>query len=438
MTKDLTVIVNHPLYASVSEQLVAMLDKQPPKTLVVAVSGGADSMALTLLAHSWSQAHGWTCRAVTVDHRLRKESTVESQQVAMWLEAYGISHTTLTWEGEKPTHNIQAAAREERYNLLSEYCHEQKAEYLLLAHHCGDQAETLLMRMLRGSGLRGLCGMASVSRRYDVTLFRPLLHIDKSVLTSFLQDMGQPWVEDPSNDKEDYDRVWIRKLLATHRDADVMSTRLSHTAQRLQTTWDYVSQQVTKEWRAHIHVSDMGYVSFSREWFVTAHPEVQYQCLSEAFRLVSGEVVAPRSDNVAIMLQALQAEAPFRRTLHGCLLSARNREVFISKEPHVVSGVVPVTGTSVQWDRWQLQLSPSAVMRYQDADIRALGEDGVQYIRTHAPELIKKTLPKAILYTIPAIWRLEKVVAVPHIGYDAGMEKNDLQYNFIPKGRFCL
>nr|WP_083901585.1 tRNA lysidine(34) synthetase TilS [Azospirillum sp. B4] len=114
--------------------------------LAVGVSGGRDSLALTLLAHRWAQARGGRIQAFTVDHALRPESAAEAAQVARWLAARGIDHAILTWEGPKPATGLQAAARQARYALLAAACRERGILHLCLAHHREDQAETVALR----------------------------------------------------------------------------------------------------------------------------------------------------------------------------------------------------------------------------------------------------------------------------------------------------
>ena len=121
----------------------------------VATSGGPDSMALALLFKDWGEA-----TFLTFDHRLRKESKAEALQVKAWLAASGQPHEILTWRGAKPAAGIQAAARQARYQALEGWCRERGVKYLFLAHTRDDQAETFLIRLLRGSGVDGLAAMA--------------------------------------------------------------------------------------------------------------------------------------------------------------------------------------------------------------------------------------------------------------------------------------
>src|SRR5512144_1702125 len=143
--------------------------------LAVAVSGGADSMALGLLAHDWAVARGGRVTALTVDHGLRPASAKEAAVVGSWMSACGIEHHVLRWRGEKPASAVQNAARIARYRLLCEWCRQANVMHLLLGHHSGDQSETILHRLVRGSGIFGLAGISPLVETSEVRLLRPLL-----------------------------------------------------------------------------------------------------------------------------------------------------------------------------------------------------------------------------------------------------------------------
>ena len=183
---------------------------EPGPHLAVAVSGGADSMALLLLASAWAQARGGLVSALSVDHGLRAASATETRLVASWCQERGIAHATLVWEGAKPDRGIQARARVARYALLEQWCRDAGVLHLLLGHHRDDQAETMAMRAAMKSGPAGLAGMAAISERRDVRLLRPLLRLGKQDLMGWLLGQGQPWLEDPSNRDPRFQRTRLR------------------------------------------------------------------------------------------------------------------------------------------------------------------------------------------------------------------------------------
>ena len=142
---------------------------------LLAVSGGPDSLALMRLAARWlveGQAGGAASHVATVDHGLRPDRGQEAEAVAGWAEAVGLPHSILTWQGAKPRSRIQERARTVRYALLGAHARELGADYLLTAHHADDQAETILFRLLRGSGLAGLAGMSSEIMLGNIRLYR--------------------------------------------------------------------------------------------------------------------------------------------------------------------------------------------------------------------------------------------------------------------------
>lgn len=185
----------------------------PVDTLAVAVSGGPDSLALLLLAHA---ALGQRVRALTVDHRLRAEAAGEAAMVARICAGLRVPHATLPWTGAKPGASIQAAARDARYALMTDWCAAHGITWLATAHHADDQAETLLMRLARGSGAGGLAGIrACRDLGQGVTLIRPLLGERRDALRAIVDAAGLTPVDDPANRSPAYDRTAARALLAT-------------------------------------------------------------------------------------------------------------------------------------------------------------------------------------------------------------------------------
>jgi tRNA(Ile)-lysidine synthase len=183
--------------------------------ILLAVSGGPDSMALLHLAAEWSRTV--TCPplfAATVDHGLRPAAQDEARLVARAAQDLGIPHEILHWRGDKPASAIQEKAREARYGLLADLARRLGANVLMTAHHADDQAETILFRLSRGSGVTGLGGMRAESRRDGLILARPLLGLRKAQLVDICRERLQIFAEDPSNADPRYGRVQIRALLA--------------------------------------------------------------------------------------------------------------------------------------------------------------------------------------------------------------------------------
>lgn len=201
--------------AEAIQRYAATLDTLMPADarIGVAVSGGPDSLALLLLT---AAARPGSVMAATVDHGLRKEATAEAAMVAELCATLGVPHTVLTADWlQPPTSNIQAAAREMRYRLLTEWADRVSLAAIATAHHADDQAETLLMRLSRGAGLSGLAGIRSSRPLSEhCRLIRPLLGWRKVELEAVVYAAGQVAVDDPSNRDEAYDRTRVRTLLS--------------------------------------------------------------------------------------------------------------------------------------------------------------------------------------------------------------------------------
>lgn len=180
--------------------------------LAVAVSGGPDSLALLLLAHA---AFGERVHALTVDHGLRAASANEAAHVASLAASLDVPHVTLRWDGPYPAGNLQAAARAARYRLMGDWCTANDVGWLATGHHADDAAETLLLRLARGSGSGGLAGIrARRLLQMDVELIRPLLGMTRADLARVVAGAGWTAADDPSNRAARFDRTHARAVLA--------------------------------------------------------------------------------------------------------------------------------------------------------------------------------------------------------------------------------
>ena len=200
----------------------------------LAVSGGADSLALMLLTVHWASTleHPPDLIVYSVDHGLRREAEAEVRLVIGEAQRLGLVARGLRWEGDKPTSGLQAAARQARYQLIGAAMRDDGASVLLTAHHRDDQAETVLMRMAHGSGLEGLRGMGVLAEVEGVRVFRPLLAVPRDTLLAIVAMAGLIPVADPSNDDRHYERVRWRQALPQLAALGLDAERLTQLAQR--------------------------------------------------------------------------------------------------------------------------------------------------------------------------------------------------------------
>jgi tRNA(Ile)-lysidine synthase len=205
-------------------------------SLVLAVSGGPDSVALMWLVARWRArlATGPRIIAVTIDHGLRTGSAAEARAVHALAKTLGVEHKILRWKGDKPATGIPAVARDMRYRLLARAGRGSKAFHIATAHTQDDQAETLMMRMARGSGLAGLAAMRSEMIREDgVTILRPFLELPKVRLIATLRRAGVEFADDPTNRDTKFTRPRWRALMPALAEEGLNAHGLARLAARL-------------------------------------------------------------------------------------------------------------------------------------------------------------------------------------------------------------
>jgi tRNA(Ile)-lysidine synthase len=202
-----------PISAQDAKRLFA--DWKAAPAIVLAVSGGPDSIAMMWLVARWRRtlARGPRLIAVTVDHGLRAQAKAEARDVKRLARTLDLPHRTMRWTGAKPKTGLPAAARAARYRLLAQAARASGATHILTAHTRDDQAETLLMRLLRGSGIAGLAAMARQSERDGVLLGRPFLHVSKSRLIATLKKAKLGFADDPTNRDLNFTRPRIRAVM---------------------------------------------------------------------------------------------------------------------------------------------------------------------------------------------------------------------------------
>lgn len=377
--------------------------------LAVAVSGGADSMALTLLADAWARSRGGTAVGLIVDHRLRAESASEARQVAGWLAVRGIATRILVWHNEKPEGDIQAAAREARYALMSGWCRRLGVLHLLVAHHRDDQAETLLLNLARGSGVDGLAGMAPLASVDGIRLLRPLLGVPKARLVATLRAVGQAWIEDPSNASPRYRRTAARALTTEQlaplapgeADAERLARRLADTAARMGRARAALEQVTAALITEAVELSPHGFARIDVAAFRAAPEEIGLRALARVAMCIGGGAHPPRHASLCRMLATLDRAG----TLAGCRFTPARRGTLVWREARAVAtDLALVRG---RWTRWDGRFR----VRTQDNGCR-IGALGTRPVPDGAT-----AVPRRLWPTLPAISDARGLVAVPALGF---------------------
>jgi tRNA(Ile)-lysidine synthase len=325
--------------------------------IALAVSGGADSLALLDAVDRWRGDR--TVTVLTVDHRLRKGSRAEALGVAKIAAERGLASRVLTWRGVRPISDIEAKARAARYRLLLDACREIGATHLVVAHQRDDVAETFLMRLKRGAGVFGLAAMRPVLDAGGVMLVRPFLAVPRARLSATVRHAGLTPVADPMNDDPRYERVRMRRLLAAgHLDAAAIAA----TAMRMAEAADAIDAAAT----ALLGEVDSGGVAWLEgRAFAAAPVEVRTRALTRLLLAIGGDAYPPHRDKVAGLAAAMLAGGKFKRTLAGVVVASRDGRFAFAREAGR-TGLPTVSikpGTSVTWDRRYLVTVTNAAPR---------------------------------------------------------------------------
>lgn len=303
--------------------------------IAVAVSGGGDSIALALLLKEHFKDNGLSLIALTVDHDLRSESADEAAQVARWMAEVAVPHHTLKWTGKKPQTHIQELAREARYRLMADYCRKNSIKYLCLAHHADDQAETILFRLAKGSGVDGLGGMRSVTA-YDenLTLLRPLLSVRHDDLITYNMEHRQEWVEDSSNQNIRYARVRIRNSFDILEREGLTVGRLCRLADRLQAASEIILEATENEYKNNLLFVNTERIEIKYGGLVLCHIEIIAKIIIKAIlHFHAGKNYPVRLEDTERLAARLKQDAGFRgATLAGCIFRKKKNVLLVMRE----------------------------------------------------------------------------------------------------------
>ncbi|WP_189045795.1 tRNA lysidine(34) synthetase TilS [Aliidongia dinghuensis] len=424
---------------------------EPCPELAVAVSGGADSLALALLADRWARARSGRIVALTVDHRLRPESAGEAAQVGAWLGERGIRHEILVWQGPYPIHDLQAAARAARYHLLGDWCRRAGFLHLLTAHHQDDQAETLILRLGRGSGLAGLSGMAPIVEDGHYRLLRPLLALPATRLKVTLAGFNQGWIEDPSNRNPAFARVRVRAQTPLFAEAGLTPRRLAETSRHLARARAVLEQLVEEALVAGVSLHPAGFALVDPAPLARAPAEIGLRALAAVIATISGEDYPPRFERLERVAEALFAGLPGSvagdgsgnalgggRTLGGCRILPWRGRVLVLRELAAVAPAVDLpdvgapsvdapsvdvsagplqeTGGNISWDhRFVIERRPGG--DWHGIRVGALGSDAAARMRGIVEAPGTPYLPSSVRPSLPAFWREGTLMGVPHLGW---------------------
>ena len=377
---------------------------EPAPRLAAGVSGGPDSMALALLANTWARERGGSLRALIVDHGLRATSASEAAETAARLAGRGIPARVLTIAGLARGPALAERARTARFQALIEACAAEGILDLLLGHHALDQAETVLIRSLGGSGPAGLAGVASLVETPMVRILRPLLGTAPDHLRATLIAAGVEWIADPSNTDAAALRARLRLARRDHRGIGSATAALVAAAAASGRRRAEADRNAAWWLAGRTSLHPEGYCLLS-DGMPGSDPGIDPRALAALVQAISGAPFPPPTAAVASL-----AMAPRPATLAGVRLMPAGRlgpGLLVVREAAAMAPPVAAAPRAV-WDgRFRLQadaLIPAGAV------LGALGSDAVRLRRASA-------FPAALLWTLPAVRLDGKLLAVPHLVY---------------------
>jgi len=307
------------------------LDKLNKKSYLVAVSGGPDSLALVALSKAYSFHKKCKFKYVLVDHKIRKNSNVEAKKVKNLLKQKKINLKILI-NKKKIVKNIQAEARNSRYEILLNYCKNNKIQTLITAHNIEDQVETFLMRLSRGSGLKGLSAMRILSKISNkVRLFRPLLDVKKYYLKKISKKVFGTYIKDPSNKNIKFLRTKVRNLKAPLENSGIKYEQIYRSIQNLSfsknTLENYLSsifKKIIKKKNNQISINFRKYQELSHD--------IKLALINESVKQLKKNYYDIRSKKVANLIDVISEKNFKKSTLGGCIFFKKNNNLCLKVE----------------------------------------------------------------------------------------------------------
>jgi tRNA(Ile)-lysidine synthase len=423
--------VEHQEFGSLIANCGATLNKSH---LAVGVSGGADSMALCILAARWGRSNNVLVTALVVDHGLRESSSSEAGVVASWLKRLEIPFEILTIEKPKPTTGLQEKARRWRFLAFDNWCRSNGVGAVLLGHTLDDQIETLFMRINADTGPDGLSGMLSYTRVRGLIIARPLLSVTKKRLIATCNHHNQRWINDPSNLDERFTRVFWRNLKPKIGLGSRSIQRFSAVMGNLRSVIDHYCRDFIKRSGG---VSSFGLIWFEASDFDKLPPYFSELMIGRILKSIGGASKPIKKRKIANLCRSLIDSSALTETLGGCIIQKleKGRILIYREYAKCPTPNTCLQGTTSRWDnRFEITL-----LGGQNAIIEALGHRGWRQvtgdknISEHFSML--KQVPFKARLSLPVIRHLDGGLSIPHFTKGNVAENRVASYSVVAEFR---
>lgn len=392
--------------------------------IAIALSGGIDSMALTILSQKWLQEFGGSLVALTVNHNLQETSKKDADKVGKICTTLGIKHEIIEWQHDEINSNIQSEARNARYDLLTEYCKQNDILNLFVASHLEDRVENFFIKLSRSSGIFGLIESKMIFLN-NVRVCRPLFNFTKQECTNVLVSINIPHVQDITNFQTKYFRNQVRFNLKNF--GDNFQERAAESINHLNYSASLVQLEIIQSFCESVIINRAGYAVIGDK-FRKYKPEIQIQILAYLLIVISGESKPPRVAQMHQVIQDFIHKTNQAHTLNKCIIILYSGSLVIFKEWCTINGVTIKLHDGLLWDNrfiFRTNNQNLFVSRFNEEMYKEIKSK----INIGLANFVSK-YKKEILFTLPVIKTLEKVVAIPTINYyDPGITKIDCSFS---------
>lgn len=383
--------------------------------VAVAVSGGIDSIVLLHLIINWTRKKNFSLpTALIVDHRLRPESQEEANFVSSYVKQLGVESFILNWERQSIAGNIQSQARKARYRLLTEWCTNNNIEYLFVAHHRNDQAETFLLRLERGSGIDGLSSMDYKSFSHGICILRPLLDFSRSDIEKYAKFYQLKWVEDRSNQNLKYKRTLYRNLLNASDNQDVLTQRICLSVLHMKRAIQALMYYTRLAFDNCVNIHDLGYIEIKLYEFYKLPEEIALRVFLYSIMAIGNRSYKPRYNSlIFIFNKILYKDCNIDHTFSGCKIKKYEENILIIRESSKIEAVsvnLP-DNKPIQWDnRFSCTILGSHKCQVTIAPLKKTQK---------IPESLRKySCCPEVLYSLPVVQKDEKILAYPYMHHN--------------------
>ena len=322
-------------------------------SVAISFSCGSDSLALLILMNNWIKKHKGILTLIYFDHRLRKESYLESKYTKEISKKLGIDYKILMWNEKKPKTSIMQRAREIRYKKIINFCKHNNIMTVMTAHHLDDSLETYYMKKKRNADTPNLSGIPFKNTQDQVQILRPFINFRKSRLIQTCEKNKYKWFEDPSNKNENFERVKVRNVIASlskNKRSQLYSEFMINSHEN-----KFFEIQLAKFFIENLEFNEYGKFTINKKKFSTQAKSFQIEVLKRILVTCSGSIYSPRSRSIKFFLDKYFKLENVKFTIHSCIIKCSSEKIFIFREYVKTKNLNPQQLTikkqaSVIWD----------------------------------------------------------------------------------------